>query len=394
VGIDVSAGKVDALNAGHPPVLEPGLAEMLAQVMADGRLRATCDIQDGLADADLSMICVGTPSRSNGSLDLQYVLQVARQIGENLSLTATPHTVVVRSTVLPGSTRRHILPAIESAAGEPPGTRYDICCNPEFLREGSSVEDYDNPVRILVGEREPGGGSRVMELYAGIDAQRYSVPLEVAEATKYTDNAFHAVKVAFANEMARVWSAVGADPRQVMAMVAADTKLNVSPVYLRPGFAFGGSCLPKDVRAIGYMARENDVELALVDSLLPSNEQHIQRAYNRIAESGSRKVSMLGLAFKGGTDDLRESPLLRLAKLLIGEGYDLKIHDSAIVLSAIHGSNREFLEQQIPHVARVLSDDLDAVVTHGELLIVGHDLPQYDKDEQWRSAGKVVLRLA
>lgn len=394
VGVDVSMSKVDAISAGRPPVLEPGLDALMASAIDCGSLKATMNVSEALLDAEISMICVGTPSHANGSLDLRYVLQVAQQIGEHMELTAPSHTVVIRSTVLPGSTRGRILPVLERAVGLPPGERYDICCNPEFLREGSSVADYENPVRILVGEREPGRGQPVMALYERITAQRYSVPLEVAEATKYTDNAYHAMKVTFSNEMARVWQAAGADADKVMRMIAADTKLNNSPAYLRPGFAFGGSCLPKDVRAISYLARELDVQLPLVNSLLPSNERHIQRSFDAVVAAGNRRVALLGLAFKGGTDDLRESPLLRLAKLLIGEGFDLRIHDSAIVYSAIHGSNKHYLEREIPHVARLLTDDLDAVVTSAETLIVGHALPIYSHDEQWQRAGKVVIRIA
>jgi GDP-mannose 6-dehydrogenase len=266
VGVDVSKPKIDALLSGRAPVLEPGLEELISEVVGDGRLRATDDFADALAGADLSLICVGTPSRPDGSLDLTYVKQVANQIGSELKRAADDHRVVVRSTVLPGSTRDVVLPVVESASGRSPGEGWDICVNPEFLREGISLADYDQPTRILIGERVPGSGRSLLDLYEGIEAPRFSVELEVAEAIKYTDNAFHALKVAFANEVGRVWRARGADPTEVMGIFAQDRKLNISPVYLRPGFAFGGSCLPKDVRAITSAAHGAAIPIPLLDS--------------------------------------------------------------------------------------------------------------------------------
>lgn len=393
VGVDVQATKLDAINEGRSPVLEAGVDQVVAEAAAAGRLRATDDPADGLRDAEVSLICVGTPSRPDGSLDLQYVEQVAAQIGSKLSHTADDHRVVVRSTVLPGSTRGRVLPAIENAAGRSAGNGFDVCTNPEFLREGSSLKDYDAPPRILVGEREPGGGAPVLELYAGVDAPRYSVPLEVAEAVKYTDNAFHALKVTFANEIGRVWEAAGADPVRVMKIVAEDTKLNISPVYLRPGFAFGGSCLPKDLRALTFAARDRNVGIPMLDHVIPSNEVQIRRAFEAIRQSGARRIALLGLAFKADTDDLRESPLLALAKSLIGEGCELRIHDPAVLLARLHGSNREYLERELPHITRLLHEDVDTTVADAQLVVIGHGVDAYDRDREWESAGKQVLRL-
>ncbi len=392
-GVDVAKLKIEAMRAGRSPVLEPGIDELLARAIANGKLRATDDPAEGLEGSELSLICVGTPSRRDGSLDLSYVESVARQIGAALDRAAEGHRVVVRSTVLPGSARRVVLPAVEAVSGRPAGDGWDVCVNPEFLREGVSLRDYDAPPRILVGEREPGGGAPVHELYRHVDAPRFSVPLEIAEAVKYTDNAFHALKITFANEMARLWQGRGADPRRVMEIVASDTKLNISPLYLRPGFAFGGSCLPKDLRAVTSAAREGAVPIPMLDAVLPSNEFQVQRALAAVLAVDKRRVALLGLAFKSGTDDLRESPLLELAKRMIGEGIDLSIHDPAVLLSRLHGTNRAFLEERIPHISRLLRNSVDEAVESAELVVVGHDAVDFARDDEWRALGKIVLRI-
>lgn len=394
VGVDVAKPKIDAFRAGRSPVLEPGLEELIGAALADGRLSATDDVAKGLDGSEVSLICVGTPSRPDGSLDLAHVKTVAGQIGAALDRAAEGHRVVVRSTVLPGSARGVVLPEVEAASGRPAGDGWDLCVNPEFLREGVSLRDYDAPPRILVGEREPGVGGPVLALYRGVDAPRFSVPLEVAEAVKYTDNAFHALKVCFANELARVWQARGADPDRVMEIFAADTKLNISPVYLRPGFAFGGSCLPKDLRAVTAAARAGSIPVPMLDAVLPSNQVQVARALAAALATGLRRVALLGLAFKSGTDDLRESPLLDLAKRLIGEGVELAIHDPAVLLARLHGSNRAFLEERLPHISRLLRESVNEAVADAELVIIGHGSLDFARDAEWREQGKIVLRLA
>jgi GDP-mannose 6-dehydrogenase len=393
VGVDPAAPKIEAIRAGRAPVLEAGLDVLVAQMVESDRLRATDDPADALAGAELSLICVGTPSRPDGSLDLRFVRQVAGQIGSKLSLAAPGHVVVVRSTVLPGSTREHVIPAVEAASGRRCGEGWDAAVNPEFLREGCSLEDYERPSRILVGERADGVGARVMRLYEGIAAERFVVPLEVAEAVKYTDNAFHATKIAFANEAARVWAARGADPRRVLEIFASDKKLNASAAYLRPGFAFGGSCLPKDLRALTSAAREAHVRVPLLDAVLPSNEVEVLRALEAVLATGKRRVALLGLSFKSGTDDLRESPLLELAERLIGKGFQLAIHDPAVNLARIHGSNRAFLEEHLPHISRLLFDDLEAALESADVVVIGHGDARFRRDEEWRARGKLVVRL-
>jgi GDP-mannose 6-dehydrogenase len=394
VGVDPAAPKVESIRAGRAPVLEPGLDELTARMLREGRLRATDDPADALADAELSLLCVGTPSRRDGSLDLRYVRQVAEQIGSKLSLAADGHVVVVRSTVLPGSTREHVIPVVEQAAGRRIGEGWDVAVNPEFLREGVSLEDYDRPSRILVGERAPGVGQRVLGLYERITAERFVVPLEVAEAVKYTDNAFHALKIAFANEAARVWSARGADPARVMEIFASDRKLNASPAYLKPGFAFGGSCLPKDLRALTSAAREANVRIPVLDAVLSSNELEVLRGLEAVMATGKRRVALLGLAFKSGTDDLRESPLLELAERLLGKGFELRIHDPAVQLSALHGSNRAFLEERLPHISRLLCERLESALADAEVVVIGHGAAAYRRDDEWQGQGKIVVRLA
>jgi len=393
VGVDPSAPKVDSFRAGRPPVVEPGLDELTARVVGEGRLRATGDAGEALAGADLSLVCVGTPSREDGSLDLDAVRTVARQIGERLATTAPGHLVVVRSTVLPGSTREHVIPAVEQASGRRVGEGWDVAVNPEFLREGSSLADYDAPSRILVGERTPGAGARVLDLYERVAGDRVVVPLEVAEAVKYTDNAFHALKIAFANEAARVWAARGADPARVMEIVAADRKLNASAAYLRPGFAFGGSCLPKDLRALTSAAREAQVPTPLLDAVLTSNQAQVGRALEAVLATGRRRVALLGLAFKTGTDDLRESPLLALARGLVDAGLEVRIHDRVVQLSTLLGANRAYLEERLPGADRLLHEDLDEALAGAEVVVVGHGAAEYRRDEEWRAQGRVVLRL-
>ncbi len=394
VGVDISEQKIGQLNAGKTPIIEPGLDDVIAQVHASGRLRATRDVSEGLKDSDISLICVGTPSAADGSLDLQYVKQVAEQIGSNLGLAAAFHTIVVRSTVLPGSTRDTITPVVEAAAGERVGSHFEVCTNPEFLREGSSIKDYYEPPRILVGERTPGAGDAVHELYSEVTAERFSVPLEVAEAVKYSDNAFHAMKVVFANEIGRVWGAAGADPKQVMQIVAADSKLNISPVYLRPGFAFGGSCLPKDLRALCSAANRSHVSVPMLENLITSNKTHVEHFVTAIKNAGFRRIGLVGLAFKADTDDLRESPYVTLAKVLIGEGYALRIYDPTVQMSGIHGSNKEYMYQEIPHITRLLCDDFDDVVNDSELIVIGHSMPDSSSEADLLALGKRVLHLS
>lgn len=394
VGVDPVEHKLEAMRAGRAPVLEPGLDAIVAEAVGAGRLEVTTDPGEGMAGAELSLICVGTPTSQQGEIDLSHVRQVSRQIGEHLQKAAPGHVVVLRSTVVPGTSRDLVLPEIERVSGREVGEGWDVAFNPEFLREGSSLQDYDRPSRVLVGERTAGVGQRVMQLYEKVEAPRFVSTLEVAETVKYADNAFHALKITFANEVGRICGALDIEGATVMEIFRADHKLNVSPVYLRPGYAFGGSCLPKDLRAITFTARRAGVSVPMLESILPSNEIAVRGAVDAVMATGLKSVALLGLAFKPGTDDLRESPLVELAERLLGKGFDLRVHDPDVALGRLHGSNRAFLQEKLPHVDRLLVDKLEDAVAPSQVVVIGHSGPRFAQDEAWRAQGKAVLRLA
>jgi GDP-mannose 6-dehydrogenase len=371
VGVDLNPTKVSLIQGGKTPVLEPGLAELVAETVADGRLRATVDGASAVVDADLSLICVGTPSSPNGSLSTEALERVVETIGSALPSARERHTVVVRSTTLPGTCDRLVVPLLERASGGTAGRDFGVSVNPEFLREGSSVADFNHPPKTLIGQLDAASGAAVESLYDGFPAPLFRVPLAVAEMAKYVDNAYHALKIDFANEIGAACQAFGLDSHEVMAVFSSDTKLNISTAYLTPGFAFGGSCLPKDLRALLYACRHHDVELPLLESIIPSNERHLQRAVDLLVRLGRRRVGIFGLAFKEGTDDLRESPMVELAERLLGKGFDLKIFDATVSLSNLVGTNREYIEGRIPHLAALLTDDAAEVVSHAEVCVIG-----------------------
>jgi len=374
VGIDLNAAKVGLVQDGKTPALEPGLADLVAKSVADGRLRATSDGAAAVADADLSLICVGTPSSDNGSLSTEALERVVETIGR--ALPAERHTVVVRSTTLPGTCDRLVVPLLERASGGTAGKDFGVSVNPEFLREGSSLEDFNRPPKTLIGELDHASGAAVERLYDGFPAPLFRVPLAVAEMAKYVDNAFHALKIDFANEIGAACQAFGLDSHEVMAIFASDSKLNISTAYLTPGFAFGGSCLPKDLRALLYACRHHDVELPLLESIIPSNERHLQRTVDLLLRLGRRRVGIFGLAFKQGTDDLRESPLVELAERLLGKGFELKIFDAAVSFSTLVGANREYIERRIPHLAALMTDSPAEVMSHAEVCVIGAQTPE------------------
>jgi GDP-mannose 6-dehydrogenase len=371
IGVDTNLTKVDAVASGRTPVLEPGLAELIERLQSEGRLHATADAAYAVAASDVSIICVGTPSAPNGSLSLDAIERVTGAIGEALPGAQPGHTVVVRSTVLPGTTESVVLPLLEQASGLAAGADFHVVMNPEFLREGSALEDFDDPPKTVIGEHQPGAGDAVARLYEGLSAPVFRVPLRVAEAAKYVDNAFHALKIGFANEVGAFCKALDIDSHDVIEPFLADRKLNISEAYLRPGFAFGGSCLPKDLRALLYAARRADLELPLLESILPSNQRHLRRTIDVILALGKRRIGMLGLAFKPGIDDLRESPLVELAETLIGKGFDVRIHDEAVAVSRLVGANRDYMDEHLPHLADLMVETVDAAVDHAEVCVVG-----------------------
>jgi GDP-mannose 6-dehydrogenase len=379
VGVDVNPDKVAAVNAGRSPIVEPGLDELLQRGVASGKLRATTSTSDAIQATDLSLICVGTPSRKNGSLDLTYLVRVCEQIGAELKDKQDYHVVVVRSTVLPGTTHGHVIPALEKTSGKKYGEGFGVSVNPEFLREGTALKDFREPPLTLVGHNHATDAAPTKALYQELDAPMYSTSIRVAEMMKYTSNAWHAVKIVFANEIGNLCKQVGVDSHDVMDIFCQDNKLNLSSYYLKPGFAFGGSCLPKDVRALQYRAREADLELPLINSVLDSNRLQVQHAVDRIVETGKKKVGLLGFSFKAGTDDLRESPMVILAEALLGKGFSLSIYDRNVSLARLVGANKQYIEEQIPHLSRHLSESIDEVIGGSEVIVIGNGAPEFSE---------------
>ncbi|OKH69933.1 GDP-mannose dehydrogenase [Mycobacterium sp. SWH-M1] len=376
VGVDVNIDKLDALRRGVSPVVEERIGELTAQVVAAGDLTVTTDATAAVLDTDLSLICVGTPSAPGGGLSTTALEKVTDAIGAALALKAGWHVVVYRSTMVPGTCEDVLIPRLEAASGKRAGIDFGVCVNPEFLREGTSVRDFFDPAKTVVGTNESRSAAMALGLYDELPGKRFQVPIRVAEMAKYVDNSFHALKVDFANEIGAICSVLTLDSYDVMEIFCTDTKLNISTAYLKPGFAFGGSCLPKDVRALTHTARQNDLDVPLLANLLTSNESQMRRAVDLVLAAGRRKVAIFGLSFKQGTDDLRDSPLVELAERLIGKGFDVKIYDPTVVLSRLTGANRQYISEQLPHIGDLLSDDAGAVFDHGEVLIVGSRQPE------------------
>jgi GDP-mannose 6-dehydrogenase len=377
IGVDVNVGKVESINQGRSPIVEPGLDTLLKDVAAAGRLRATTSTREAVHATDLSLVCVGTPSRKNGSLDLVFLERVCEQIGDAIADNAGYHVVVIRSTVLPGTTHGVVIPVLERHSGKKYGEGFGVAVNPEFLREGTALKDFRQPPLTLVGHNHAADAAPARALYEGIDAPLVSTSIKVAEMMKYTSNAWHAVKVVFANEIGNLCKRLGVDSHEVMDIFCRDEKLNLSPYYLKPGFAFGGSCLPKDVRALQYRAREVDLDLPMIGAVLGSNRLQIEHALDRVVETGRKKVGLLGFSFKAGTDDLRESPMVILAEALLGKGYELSIYDRSVSLARLVGANKQYIEEQIPHLSRHLCGTLDEVIDRSEVIVVGNAAPEF-----------------
>lgn len=393
IGSDPNETKVGLINAGKSPIIEKDVGEMIASAVTEGRLTATHDAAVAVGDSEMSLICVGTPSQANGDLELQFVRRVSEEIGAAIRKKTSYHVVVVRSTMLPGTIRNIVIPTLEKAAGRSVGESFGVCINPEFLREGSAVFDFYNPPKTVIGEADSRSGDTVAEIYEGIDAPLIRTSIEVAEISKYVDNSWHALKVAFGNEIGVICKAVDVDSHAVMHIFLQDRKLNISDTYLTPGFAFGGSCLPKDLRAINYKAKSLDLDLPLLRSILPSNRVHIDRAIDMVQASGNRNISILGLSFKTGTDDLRESPLLEIAERLLGKGYNIRIYDRNVELASLTGANRDYLLNHIPHISALLMDDLAEVLDHGDTIIIGNAETDYAKTIRTIASKKRIIDL-
>jgi GDP-mannose 6-dehydrogenase len=366
-GVDFDAAKAALVNSGQSPIVEPGLEDLLREMLPTGRLRAETQ---GKTLGDISLVCVGTPSHDNGSLDLRQVLRVCEDIGSLLRTTDIYHVVNIRSTVIPGTVEERIIPLLEQASGRKAGMDFGVCMNPEFLRESTAIKDFHKPPFTVIGASDNRSAGVVAALYRGVEAPLEIVPIRVAETIKYACNSFHALKVAFANEIGALCKAVGVDSWQVMEIFCKDGKLNLSPYYLKPGFAFGGSCLPKDLRAITHLAKQLDLELPVLGSILPSNEIQIERAYQMIRRTGKTKIGVLGLSFKADSDDLRESPTVAFIERLIGKGYQVAVYDNDVTLSALRGKNKQFIERALPHVSSLMKSSLAEVASQAEVLVV------------------------
>jgi len=393
VGVDVAPAKVASLNEGRSPIVEKGLDELIRDNTANGRLRATTSTAEAVRETDLSLICVGTPSRKNGSLDLTYLERVAEQIGEALKDKADYHVVVVRSTVLPGTTHEVVIPALERTSGKKYGTGFGVTVNPEFLRESTAIQDFRNPPLTLVGHNYKSDAEPTQALYSKVDAPMVTTTIRTAEMIKYASNTWHALKVTFANEVGNLCKRLQIDSHEVMDIFCRDEKLNLSSYYMKPGFAFGGSCLPKDVRAMQYRAKEVDLEMPVIQAILGSNQLQIQHAIEEIVDTGKKRIGLLGFSFKAGTDDLRESPIVILAEALLGKGFQLCIYDKSVSIARLVGANRDYINTQIPHLSSLLTERIDEVLEKSDVIVVGNASPEFSEALTRTRPDQVILDL-
>lgn len=377
VGVDPVQAKVDLINKGLSPIIEAEIGALIESNVKCGRLRATSDPAEAIQGTEISFVCVGTPSQQNGNLDFRYIRRICEQIGQAIKNKAARHTVVIRSTILPGTMHDIVIPTLEEFSGKKAGTDFGVCHNPEFLREGSAVRDFHAPPKTVIGELDKASGDILVKLCENLDAPLIRTDLETAEMAKYVDNCWHALKIGFANEIGNFCKAFGIDAHRVMDIFCQDKKLNISPAYLMPGFAFGGSCLPKDLRALSYKAKSNDLNLPILTSILPSNEMQVSRGVQMIIEKGQKRVGILGFSFKAGTDDLRESPVIEVIERLLGKGFDVRIYDKNVNIASLVGANRDFILNHIPHISRIMVDRMDAVLDHAQTVVIGNKDPEF-----------------
>jgi GDP-mannose 6-dehydrogenase len=391
MGVDTNPAKVDLINSGQAPIIEPDLDPILSDAVKSGNLIATTDSEAAIFKSDISLVCVGTPSHGNGSLDERHLSNACGQIGSAMAKKNSFHTVVIRSTILPGTMKGKIIPMLEMQTGWKAGRDFGICNNPEFMREGSAVHDFNHPPKTVIGESDPRSGDMVQELYRGLPGPVIRCPIEVGEMVKYANNAWHALKVVFANEIGSFCKASGIDSHQVMDIFCKDTKLNLSPYYLKPGFAFGGSCLPKDIRALTYAAHKSDLILPLLESILPSNRMQIEQAIETILATGKKAIGILGFSFKSGTDDLRESPIVDVIERLIGKGCDLWLYDQSVNLAKLIGANRDYIFKAVPHIKKLMVDNIQDVLAHAEVIVIGNNAPEFSRLNEWLRPDQQVI---
>jgi GDP-mannose 6-dehydrogenase len=391
IGVDPVRAKVELINAGKSPIIEADIEEIIKEAVRTGRLRATDDSVQAIQDTELSFVCVGTPSQINGNLDLTHVRHVCEQVGRALKNKSARHTVVIRSTILPGTMRRMVIPVLEESSGKKAGTDFGVCNNPEFLREGSAVADFSFPAKTVIGEVDRASGDALAVLYAKLDAPLIRTDIETGEMVKYIDNSWHALKIGFANEIGNLCKSFSVDAHKAMEIFCQDKKLNISPAYLMPGFAFGGSCLPKDLRALAYSAKLHDLELPILNAILPSNELQVARGLQLIVGKGRKRVGILGFSFKAGTDDLRESPMIEIIERLTGKGYDLRIYDKNVQVAKLVGANRDFILNRIPHISRLMVDNIEAVLNHAETIVIGNKAKEFESVPQQLQKGQCLV---
>ncbi|HJT62525.1 MAG TPA: nucleotide sugar dehydrogenase [Burkholderiales bacterium] len=391
IGVDPERTKVDLINAGKTPIIEKDIGDIIHEQVAAGRLRASTEVGDAVRNTDLALVCVGTPSLPNGGIDLTYVKRVCQQIGETIAIHPGAPVIVMRSTMLPGTMREVVIPILEKYSGKKAGEEFGLCINPEFLREGTAVHDYYHPPKTVIGELSRSSGELLANLYAKTPGPMIRTDVDTAEMVKYADNCWHGLKVGFANEIGALCKAIGVDAHRVMEIFCKDQKLNLSPYYLKPGFAFGGSCLPKDLRALLYKAKSLDVVLPILSSVLPSNELQIARGVQAVIDKGNRRIGILGISFKAGTDDLRESPMVELTERLIGKGYEVKVYDRNVSLACIHGANRDYILNKIPHLSRLMVPTIDEVLGHAQTIVIGNGAPEFGDVPTRVGEGQTVI---
>ncbi len=378
IGIDLDERKVDLVNQGMSPIIEKEIPEIIDRAVETGKLKASTATSESVMATEVSLICVGTPSQMNGNLDLKYVRNVCEQIGAALKAKTAFHVVVCRSTVLPGTMKEVIIPILEECSGKKAGVEFGVCNNPEFLREGTAVYDFYHPPKTVIGQTDERSGDMLAELYSQLDAPLIRTDIETAEMVKYADNNWHALKVCFANEIGNICKRLNMDSHKVMDIFCQDTKLNLSSYYMKPGFAFGGSCLPKDVRALTYKGRELDLDLPVLNAILPSNQRQIEYAIQAITARGNKKIGVLGFSFKAGTEDLRERPVVEVIERLLGKGYDIRIYDKNVNIAKLVGANRDYILNHIPHIAKLMENSLESVLNHGQTLVIGNKGEEFE----------------
>lgn len=391
IGVDPIQTKIDLINSTKTPIIEKEIGSIIEKVVGNGRLKATTDAYKAIAESEISFICVGTPSLINGNLDLKYVRRVCEKIGDAIKTKSDRHIIVIRSTILPGTMRNIVIPTLEEFSGKKAGLDFGVCNNPEFLREGTAVYDFYHPPKTVIGETDKQSGDLLASIYKNMNAPLIRTDLETAEMVKYVDNVWHALKIGFANEIGNICKPLEIDSHKVMDIFCQDTKLNISRSYLKPGFAFGGSCLPKDIRALTYKARNFDLDLPILNAILPSNQLQVERGIQMIMNQGCKKVGVLGFSFKAGTDDLRESPVVEVIERLLGKGYDIRIFDRNVNLAALVGANRDYILNLIPHINKLMVDNLEDVLEHAGTIVIGNNDPGFKNILNRTNENQVVI---